>query len=237
MELLKIQVMFMLMPVETRSDGTLLVGFSTATTTTANNQTSSNGASATTSSGPFQCRAIVETTTTKVTTATTTSAAAAATAATSQDESSESETDNNDETGTTDKFLLLVDQLSLEQPHHLSIKDIGIILDRLNSKIVDVAVLERQIEASDTHNWTIKATIRGEVMRELGVIYNSNYYAISEHPDFNFHKRLLVEAAGGGGHAMDEDDDDDMEDFEEVDHVNLSAIVPPNNSSRIHTAQ
>ena len=29
----------------------------------------------------------------------------------------------------------------------------------------------------NTHNWTIKATIRGEVMRELGVIYNSNYYA------------------------------------------------------------
>ena len=47
------------------------------------------------------------------------------------EDSSESETDNNDETGTTDKFLLLIDQLSSEQPHHLSIKDIGIILDRL----------------------------------------------------------------------------------------------------------
>ena len=65
-------------------------------------------------------------------------------------------TDNNDETGTTDKFLLLVDQLSLEQPQHLSIKDIGIILDRLSSKIIDVAILDREIEATDTHNWTIK---------------------------------------------------------------------------------
>jgi hypothetical protein len=27
-----------------------------------------------------------------------------------------------------------VDQLSMEQPHHLSIKDIGIILERLSSK-------------------------------------------------------------------------------------------------------
>ena len=106
------------------------------------------------------------------------------------EESSESETDNNDETGTADKFLLLIDQLSLEQPSHLSIKDIGIILDRLSSKIIDVGCLERQVEASDTHNWTIKATIRGQAMRELGVIYNSNYYAISEHPSFNFSKRL-----------------------------------------------
>lgn len=164
--------------------------------TTANNQETSasnvmsNGANATanattTNSGSFQCRAIVETTTTKVTTAVTTTAASR-----EDQESSESETDNNDETGTTNKFLLLVDQLSLEQPHHLSIKDIGIILDRLSSKIIDVAMLERQIEATDTHNWTIKATIRGEVMRELGVIYNSNYYAISEHPNFNFSKLL-----------------------------------------------
>lgn len=115
------------------------------------------------------------------------------------EESSESETDNNDEAGTTEKFLLLIDQLSLEQPHHLSIKDIGIILDRLNSKIIDVAMLERQVEATDTHNWTIKATIRGEVMRELGVIYNSNYYAISEHPSFSFSKRLIAASDSGRG--------------------------------------
>ena len=52
--------------------------------------------------------------------------------------------------------------------------------------------LERQIEDSSTRNWTIKATIRGQVMRELGVIYNSNYYAISEHPNFSFSKRIHV---------------------------------------------
>ena len=40
---------------------------------------------------------------------------------------------------------------------------IGIILERLNSKIIDVERLDRNIERSDdTHNWTIKATIRGE---------------------------------------------------------------------------
>ena len=85
---------------------------------------------------------------------------------------------------TTTKFLLLVDQLSLDQKHHLSIKDIGIILDRLSSKILDVEKLDREKEESDVYNWTIKATIRGEVMRELGVIYNSNYYSISEHPAY-----------------------------------------------------
>ena len=69
----------------------------------------------------------------------------------------------------------MVDQLSVDQKHHLSIKDIGIILDRLSSKILDVERLEREKEDSEVYNWTIKATIRGEVMRELGVIYNSNY--------------------------------------------------------------
>ena len=162
------------------------LGHSTATTTTANNQTASNG------NGSITCRAIVETTTmtAKVTTTASEEAADGNGSDPMHEESSESETDNNDETGTADKFLLLIDQLSLEQPSHLSIKDIGIILDRLSSKIIDVGCLERQVEASDTHNWTIKATIRGQAMRELGVIYNSNYYAISEHPSFNFSKRL-----------------------------------------------
>ena len=89
-----------------------------------------------------------------------------------------------DDSVTTVKFLLLVDQLSAEQKHHLSIKDIGIILDRLSSKILDVEKLDREKEDSDVYNWTIKATIRGDVMRELGVIYNSNYYSISEHPAY-----------------------------------------------------
>lgn len=57
-------------------------------------------------------------------------------------------------------------------------------MDRLSSKILDVEKLDREKEDSDIYNWTIKATIRGEVMRELGVIYNSNYYSISEHPSY-----------------------------------------------------
>jgi hypothetical protein len=73
--------------------------------------------------------------------------------------SSESETDNNDETA--DKFLLLVDQVTLDQPSHLNIKDIGVILERLSTKIVDVERLEREIEGQ-THNWTIKAAIRDD---------------------------------------------------------------------------
>ena len=99
-------------------------------------------------------------------------------------DSSDSEADGGEAEDTSTKFLLLVDQLSVDQKHHLSIKDIGIILDRLSSKILDVEKLDREKEDSDVYNWTIKATIRGEVMRELGVIYNSNYYSISEHPEY-----------------------------------------------------
>ncbi|CAL8096239.1 unnamed protein product [Orchesella dallaii] len=104
-------------------------------------------------------------------------------------ESSESETENNhsvmeEDTTTTQKFLLLIDQLSLDQKRHLTIKDIGVILERLSSKIVDVERLDRESEAEDCFNWTIKATIRGDFLRELGVIYNGNFYAISEHPAY-----------------------------------------------------
>lgn len=102
-------------------------------------------------------------------------------------DSSESETENtlvDDEPATSDKFLLLVDQLSVEQKRHLTVKDIGIILERLSSKILDVERLERESESDDCYNWTIKATIRGDALRELGVIYNGNYYAISEHPGY-----------------------------------------------------
>ena len=77
-------------------------------------------------------------------------------------------------------------------------------MERLNSKIIDVERLDRNIERSDdTHNWTIKATIRGEVMRELGVLYNSNYYAISEHPGY------------GGRRGSGLDDEDDMPEIED----------------------
>lgn len=102
-------------------------------------------------------------------------------------DSSESETENTlveDEAVTSEKFLLLIDQLSVDQKRHLSIKDIGIILERLSSKILDVERLDRESESDDCYNWTIKATIRGDALRELGVIYNGNYYAISEHPGY-----------------------------------------------------
>ncbi|XP_014215275.1 uncharacterized protein LOC106644340 [Copidosoma floridanum] len=104
-----------------------------------------------------------------------------------QNESSESETENTiieDEIVTSEKFLLLIDQLTVDQKHHLSIKDIGIILERLSSKILDVERLDRESESEDCYNWTIKAIIRGDMLRELGVIYNGNYYAISEHPGY-----------------------------------------------------
>ncbi|XP_043493201.1 uncharacterized protein LOC122518372 [Polistes fuscatus] len=102
-------------------------------------------------------------------------------------DSSESETENTimeDEIHTSEKFLLLIDQLTVDQKHHLSIKDIGIILERLSSKILDVERLDRESESEECYNWTIKAIIRGDVLRELGVIYNGNYYAISEHPGY-----------------------------------------------------
>ncbi|KFM63115.1 hypothetical protein X975_02262, partial [Stegodyphus mimosarum] len=101
-------------------------------------------------------------------------------------EESESDTENtaNEEEQLSERYLLLVDQLSLEQNRHLSVKDIGIILERLSSKIVDVDRLERERESTDVHNWTIKATIRGEVLREIGVIYNGQYYGIMEHPGY-----------------------------------------------------
>ena len=41
---------------------------------------------------------------------------------------------------------------------------------------------EMPIEASES--FLFQAAIRGEAMRELGVIYNSSYYSISEHPGY-----------------------------------------------------
>lgn len=104
-----------------------------------------------------------------------------------EQESSESETENttnDEEAHTTEKFLLLTDQLSVDTKKHLSIKDIGVILDRLSSKIIDVEKLDREAEEEDCFNWTIKATIRGDTLRELGVVYNGHYYSISEHPGY-----------------------------------------------------
>lgn len=124
----------------------------------------------------------------------------------SEHESSESETENTvmeDEAVTSEKFLLLIDQLSVDQKKHLSIKDIGIILERLSSKILDVERLDRESESDDCYNWTIKATIRGDVLRELGVIYNGNYYAISEHPGYK------EENEGVAEEAEEEEEEDD----------------------------
>lgn len=64
-----------------------------------------------------------------------------------------------DEAVTSEKFLLLIDQLSVDQKRHLSIKDIGIILERLSSKILDVERLDRESESDDCYNWTIKVRI------------------------------------------------------------------------------
>lgn len=97
---------------------------------------------------------------------------------------SDTETATNDDDQLTERYLLLVDHLSRDQSQHLTIKDIGIILERLSSKIVDVDKLERDTENSDIHNWTIKATIKGEVLREIGVIYKGQYYGIMEHPEY-----------------------------------------------------
>lgn len=102
-------------------------------------------------------------------------------------DSSESETENttNDDDGQLcQKFLLLIDQPSIDVKRHLSIKDIGVILDRLSSKIVDVERLDRDSEEDDCFNWTIKAMIRGDSLRELGVLYGGHYYTICEHPAY-----------------------------------------------------
>lgn len=123
-------------------------------------------------------------------------------------ESSESETENttnDDEAQTCEKFLLLIDQPSAEQKtkRHLSIKDIGIILDRLSSKIIDVERLDRDVE-DECFNWTIKAVIRGDSLRELGVLYGGHYYTICEHPSYGSLKQEEEEEEENG-----EDDDEE----------------------------
>lgn len=123
------------------------------------------------------------------------------------DDSSESETETTvieDDSMTSEKFLLLIDQLTGKQDKHLTVKDIGIILERLNSKIVDVERLDRDYEATDCYNWTIKATIRGDVLQELGIIYNGSYYGISEHPGY----RQNDEEMANDEEALEEDEDE-----------------------------
>lgn len=121
-----------------------------------------------------------------------------------QMDSSESELEPEagaaDEGGvTTEKTLLLTDQLTAEQRRHLTILDLGVILDRLKAKIVDVERLEREREGPSCYRWLIRATIRGRALRDLGILYNGNYYSISEEPGLAF-------AASGF------EDDEDRED-------------------------
>ena len=85
-------------------------------------------------------------------------------------------------------YLMLVDKLSIDKQRHLTIKDIGIILEHLSFKIVDVNCLERERNSQDCYNWMIKATIKGELLRNLGVIYNGQYYKIMEQPKWRLEK-------------------------------------------------
>ena len=70
---------------------------------------------------------------------------------------------------------------------------------------MDVERLDRESESDDCYNWTIKATIRGDVLRELGVIYNGNYYAISEHPGY---KEESEENREDGDEEEEEEEED-----------------------------
>lgn len=108
---------------------------------------------------------------------------------------------------TSEKFLLLIDQLTGKQDKHLTVKDIGIILERLNSKIVDVERLDRDYEATDCYNWTIKATIRGDVLQELGIIYNGSYYGISEHPGYRQNDEEELANEDDEEEVLDDDED------------------------------
>ncbi|CAG7817799.1 unnamed protein product [Allacma fusca] len=60
---------------------------------------------------------------------------------------------------------------------HLTIKDIGIILERLSNKVLDVEYLSREFN-NDLIIWNIRATVLGEC--NCGVVYNGKYYSINE---------------------------------------------------------
>ena len=102
------------------------------------------------------------------------------------------EEDENQEENLHERYLLLVDQLGEESGSALSIKDIGIILDKMSSKIVDVDRLEKEKENDKAHNWLIKATVRGDFVREIGIIYNGIYYGIVEHPSYFWERYCRV---------------------------------------------
>ncbi|OTF71944.1 DNA fragmentation factor CIDE-like protein [Euroglyphus maynei] len=97
---------------------------------------------------------------------------------------SETETTERDDEQFCERYLILVDQLSANHKKHLSIKDIGIILERLKTKIIDIDKLEKDKESIDCYNWLIKAIIKGDMLREIGVVYNGQYYSLMEHPGY-----------------------------------------------------
>lgn len=99
-------------------------------------------------------------------------------------EESDTETTDREDEQLCERYLLLTDQLAIGHERHLTVKDIGCILEKLSTKIVDVDKLERERESSDCHNWVIRALIRGESLREIGVVYNSQYFGIIEHPGY-----------------------------------------------------
>lgn len=102
----------------------------------------------------------------------------------SDDSETETTERDDDDEQFCERYLMLVDQLSANHKKHLSIKDIGIILERLKSKIIDIDKLERDKESIDCYNWLIKAIIKGDMLREIGVVYNGQYYSLMEHPGY-----------------------------------------------------
>lgn len=92
--------------------------------------------------------------------------------------------------GFSDCYLLLVDELSIKNHRHLSIKDIGTILEHFNSKIVEVDCLKLEKESQDYYKWIIKAKIKGETLKNIKVIYNGHYYEIMEQPKWAAEKYI-----------------------------------------------
>lgn len=100
------------------------------------------------------------------------------------DDDREDATDENETP--IERHLLLVDQIdSIQLPDiaHLTVKEIGQILDKLSSKIIEVDKLEREKDGL-THNWLIRAMVRGEMAGEIGVVHNGKYYGIVQHPAY-----------------------------------------------------
>ena len=66
------------------------------------------------------------------------------------------------------------------------------ILERLKSKIIDIDKLERDKENIDCYNWLIKAIIKGDMLREIGVVYKGQYYSLMEHPGYFWRKKKKI---------------------------------------------